>query len=83
LKGFLALSFLRELGAADLCHDLGVQMELVEPFWLISEGKEKLGIGNFGPFFLQGPPLLIFQRIFRPHLSTEKGEGLLLKVVRV
>jgi hypothetical protein len=31
---------------------------------------------------LRGPPLLIPQRIFGPHLSTEKGEGLLLKVVR-
>jgi hypothetical protein len=43
----LALSFLRGLGAADHNHDLGVQMALVEPFWMVSEGKEKLGIGNF------------------------------------
>jgi hypothetical protein len=26
-------------------------MALVEPFSLVSEGKEKLDIGNFGPFF--------------------------------
>jgi hypothetical protein len=27
-------------------------MALVEPFWMVSEGKEKLGIGNFGQFSL-------------------------------
>jgi hypothetical protein len=27
-------------------------MALVEPFWMVSEGKEKLDIGNFGQFFL-------------------------------
>jgi hypothetical protein len=26
-------------------------MALVEPFWMVSEGKEKLGKGTFGPFF--------------------------------
>jgi hypothetical protein len=25
-------------------------MALVEPFWMVLEEKEKLGIGNFGPF---------------------------------
>jgi hypothetical protein len=27
-------------------------MELDEPLWMVSKGKEKLGIGNFSPFFL-------------------------------
>jgi hypothetical protein len=27
-------------------------MVLVDSFWMISEGKEKLGIGNFSSFFL-------------------------------
>jgi hypothetical protein len=63
---------------------------------MVLEGKEKLSLGNFGPFFfpfyrkylitmyraLRGPPLSIPQRIFGPRLSTEKGERL-LKVVRV
>jgi hypothetical protein len=43
---------LRELGATGHSHDLGVQMVLVDSFWMISEGKEKLGIGNFSSFFL-------------------------------
>jgi hypothetical protein len=51
-KGFLALSILRGLGAVDHNHDLGIQMALVEPFQMILEGKEKLGIGNLGPFFI-------------------------------
>jgi hypothetical protein len=48
----LALSFLRRLEAANHSHGVGVQMALAEPFWMVSEGKEKLGIGNFSPFFL-------------------------------
>jgi hypothetical protein len=27
-------------------------MALVEPFWMVLEGKENLGLGNFVPFFL-------------------------------
>jgi hypothetical protein len=38
----LALSFLKGLGAADHSHDPGVQMALVEPLWMVSEGKGKL-----------------------------------------
>jgi hypothetical protein len=48
----LALSFFRSLGVADYSHDPDIQMALVEPFWMVSERKEKLGIGNFSPFFL-------------------------------
>jgi hypothetical protein len=44
----LSLSFLRGLGATDQSHDQDVQMALR----MVLEGKEKLGIGNFGPFFL-------------------------------
>jgi hypothetical protein len=28
------------------------KMALAESFWMVSVGKEKLGIGNFSPFFL-------------------------------
>jgi hypothetical protein len=41
-----------QLGAADHNHDPGIQIALVEPFWMVSEGKEKLDIWNCGPFFL-------------------------------
>jgi hypothetical protein len=47
LHGFFALSFLKGLEATDHSHGLGVQMAFAESFWMISEGKIKLGIGNF------------------------------------
>jgi hypothetical protein len=40
------------LGPTHHSHNPVVQMELVRPFLMVSEGKEKLGIGNFGIFFL-------------------------------
>jgi hypothetical protein len=44
--------FPRGLGATDHSHDPGILMAHVKPFWMVLEGKKKVGIGNFGPFFL-------------------------------